>query len=268
MATGTSRYLWLIVPMTIFASSLVGFADEAPAARRYMDQLNGVIDQIATDLPSIWKSAQAAAVPFVDGCDLGVRGDAALGRELANRAGGLMACHGTIGAAGDVILYAFAVPARERPDLALALEQELADARKLAESGAVVVGIASFQMLRQHGQLVQVKQSCPLLLDNHVPVGADLLVTPVNAVVAWTWTAELFAACTRLGHVPVLRRHHDVDYKRQWYRRYRDMRFHDDVELGRIDRGVLGAEYLASLRGILRDVGTASWRARPKPEMP
>lgn len=86
-------------------------------------------------------------------------------------------------------------------------------------------------------------------------------MAPASAAAAWTWMAELYAACTRRGKAPVLRRHRDIDYRRQWFKRYQRMRFHDDWKIKPIAPGVLGKEYLEAVRLMLRDIGTASWRA-------
>ncbi len=75
----------------------------------------------------------------------------------------------------------------------------------------------------------------------------------------WTWQVEWFAACTRRGETPVIRRSPLIDTRLARHRRYGEQRFHHDRWLEPIEPGALGSAYLDGVRGVLRDVGTASW---------
>ena len=81
------------------------------------------------------------------------------------------------------------------------------------------------------------------------------------AAAAWTFQCELFAACTRLGEIAVVRQSFEIDTKRKRYWCYGSQRFHHDRWLDPISPGSLGQRYLDGLRSVLRDVGTASWDA-------
>jgi hypothetical protein len=53
----------------------------------------------------------------------------------------------------------------------------------------------------------------------------------------------------------------DVDTRRDRWRHTHEHRWHPDIRLSPIAAGALGRSYLSHLRGVLRDVGTASWSA-------
>ncbi len=185
--------LRLSVFLILVALAGAARADEAPAARAYLDDLQQSIAQVRNDLPRLTADAQRAADAYVNNRFTGIRGDESLIRELSWRNGGFMELSG----AGDTVID---LPRTDGP--------------------------------------------------------AEL-----RAIAAWTWTAEWFAACTRLGRTPVMHKHRDLDYRRQWHRRYRGRRFHDDVRVEPIAPGVLGRQYLDAIDLMLRDIGTASWPA-------
>ncbi len=246
----------------VVALPLPSRADEAPAARAYLNEVLHTLDAVESDLPRIARAAEAAAAPFIADRDLGVRGGAGLAGELGGRGGGFMTYHGTPGKPGDPILYAFGVIQRGRDPVAQ-LEREIADARQLRDAGSVVIGLASVAQLRSYDLLEPARAACSVLIDNHCPVNdtsAAPTMTVVNAAIAWAWSSELFAACTRHGYTPVIRKSPEIDYRLQRYHRYQGLRFHALKQLDPIDPGVLGKAYLDALRGVLRDVGTASWR--------
>lgn len=236
-------------------------ADEMPAARARWDRLAMIMGQIRQDLPAITRAADAAARPFVAGRSVGVRGEPGLAREMSHRAGALMAFDGGPGGSdGGVVLYAFGLSLRGQDDAAR-LDEQIADARALVTGGSVVIAIASTDHLRRINRLDEARAASTMLLDNHVPADQPLLEPAANAVVAWTWCAELFGACTRLHQVPVVCLERGIDRRHRWHRTYQSRRFHDDMQVQPIAAGWLGGEYLHELRRVLRDVGTAGWGA-------
>lgn len=91
--------------------------------------------------------------------------------------------------------------------------------------------------------------------------GPPELAHATSAALAWTFRCELFAACTRLGKVPVLRTSAVLDPRQRRLVRYRDQRFHHDVRLDPIAPGEAGRAYLRAVAAVLHDVGTTSWPA-------
>lgn len=249
-------------------------ADEAPVARQYMTWLNTTLGRIQNDLPQYTRAAELAVGPFIEGKDVGVRGGARLASELGGRAGGFMAMRGQPGRPGDVILYAFGVTTSKDPDPAALLDAELTDAADLRTQGSVVIGLASYAQLREHGQLTRALQATDILLDNHAPAGDGLFRTTdgraviptfvtADAAAAWVFACELFAACTRQGKTPTMYQSVAVPGGRMRNAKYQGNRFHGEAgpSVAPIAAGVLGKAYLTELRAVLRDVGTASWTA-------
>jgi hypothetical protein len=180
-------------------------ADEAPAARAYLDELQISLNCIAKDLPAITALAERAADAYIRGESIIIMGEA-LQHELMWRPGGLMDF-------GD-----------GRPGLKVGMD-----------------ATADIQLVHHASSPQQIPAT--------------------SAAVMWTWTAELFAACTRRGQTPALRIHRDIDYRRRWFNRYRDQRFHKDVQLNPIPPGVLGKRYLNATRTMLLDIGAASFKS-------
>lgn len=235
-----------------------------------MNWLQATVTRIETDSPAITAAADRAAPLFLNGRNLGVRGRAGLGQELGGRAGGLVSYRGQMGKPGDIIIYALGVPTSAEADLAAQLDREIKDAQSLKEQGSLVIGLASIAQLESLGELDEARQACDVLLDNHAPASDGLLtdragkkvgptITVANAIVAWMWTCELFAACTRAGRTPAVYQSIVQDKDRVRHKRYDGVRFHDDLQVAPQPAGQLGLAYLHELRRILREIGTASW---------
>ncbi|MCC7193851.1 MAG: hypothetical protein IT444_13850 [Phycisphaeraceae bacterium] len=247
--------------------------DEAPAARAYHDFVIATIDKVDHNaMASITHAAELAAKPFIDGKSLGVRGGASLNEELGARSGGFVCYRAEAGKPGDVILYAFGVTTAAEPDAKKLLETELADAEKLTSQNSTVIGIASFAQLKSLGLLNRAQKACAVLLDNYAPAedglfksknGRDVVptFTTANAIVAWTWMSELFAACTRAGKTPAMYQSIVTDVKLERYKKYEGKRFHDDITVAPQEAGKLGHAYLKSLKAIEQEIGTAAWKA-------
>ena len=266
------RHAVLCVAVVILAwwPARVALADEAPQARAYMNWLQAAVVQIEEDLVEISAAGERAAPLFLDGRNLGVRGRGGLASELGGRAGGLMSYRGQPGNAGDIILYALGVPTNADADLTEQLVRELSDAQSLKNQGSLVIGIVSIAQLESLGKLDAARQACSVLLDNHAPADDGALtdrsgrkvgptITVANAIVAWAWTCELFAACTRAGKTPTVFQSLVQDKDRARYKRYEGVRFHEDRQVPPQASGALGRLYLQELRRILREIGTASW---------
>lgn len=258
--------LWLFAAAPLCANAKHTGPDEAPAARAYLNTVLTMLDQMEAKLPAVAQAADAAARRYIAGADLGVRDGAGLAWELADRPGGLADYHGSPGRADqrDIILIALGDAKRPVSDAQQAdvLSHQLTEARALREAGCLVIGFASYETLQSAGQLESAQSSCTFLLDNHADnAAATQTDTIANAVLAWTFECELFAACTRQGETPVMLKSLDIDYRRKRFNRYRGLRFHYTDQTAPIEAGSLGSAYLQQLRRLLVDVGSVSWPA-------
>ena len=246
--------------------------DEAPKARQYFDWFEKSLAAIQTDIPAITRAAQAAVDPLLAKQQISVRGDNALAYELSDRTGGFIFAFALPAMPvrdGDVILYAMGVTARDGDDAETLLKRQLQEAAALRAGGSVVIAIASKAQLEAHNLWSRAQRACTHVLDNHGPARDGLLrdkagkaivptFTTTNAAVAWTWCAELFAACTRRGKTLAVRPDMDGPRQKLTFDRNWTTRFHKQT-IDPIAAGVLGRSYLKRLRAIARDVGTASW---------
>jgi len=243
-------------------------------------------------MPTISDAADVAAKAIVSGRGsqggrgLGVRGDAGLANELSNRAGAMLGYDGRAGEAGDVILFVFGLERTDGPGAHALLINQLDKAARLRATGSVVIGIGPSAQLRSFELLDKASASCDAWLDNGSALnrkrgldaglgvnengvsGVDLdengsldvpMATVLNAAAAWAFQCELFSAMTRLDKVPVVRQSYEIDTRKRRWSRYGSQAFHHDRWLDPIARGELGTAYLQGLRGVLLDIGTASW---------
>jgi hypothetical protein len=145
------------------------------------------------------------------------------------------------------------------------LAGNLADAAALRAGGSVVIGLASVDQLSSQGMLAAAQQATDVLLDNAAPQPGGRFAAPMagvlNAAAAWTVACELFAACTRLGHTPVVYKSLELDTRHRRLLRYGSQRFCHDQWVDPIAAGLLGKRYLPELGQVLLDVGTAVWTA-------
>jgi uncharacterized phosphosugar-binding protein len=240
--------------------------DEATsAARLYVQSSLAILERIEGDLPHITAAAELAARSFVGGHDLTARGGKGLVFELAGRSGGLVSFGGDAAAAGDVVLYAFGIAPSEQPNVAELVTHELEDAERLQAKGIIVIGVASREQLRDLGLLERANRACAMLLDNHASSRDGVMMTcdsrPIipsstvaDAAVGWAWTAELFAACTRLGQTPIMYKSFYADRGRERAALYVGQRFHKDFNLTPIEPGKLAASYLSAIRELLTTI--------------
>ncbi len=241
-------------------------SDEAPAARTYMNRVESALARVAGDLSLISEAADAAAGPIIAGRGLAVLGDEGLADELSNRAGGFIFMQGDPPRPGDVLVYAVGVRRTvHHVDAASLLQSQLDDIRKWRQQGSTVIAIASIAQLEAADLLDDFRSEGHFVLDNHAPAGDDgSLAAPTftvtNAAVAWTFIAELFAAATREGQTLAIMPDLDGIKRNERFERHWSMRFHDQT-IDPIAKGELGRKYIKQLRGIMRDLATASWPA-------
>ena len=254
------------------SANAIGFDDEAPVARAYLDELNLKLDVIESQMAQITLAADLAARSLTEGSGFAVRGDESLASELSLRPGAMMGYNGSMGEPGDVILYCLGMlNTYQNQTSEQLLTRQIAEATSLKEQGSVIIGIGSFAQLGHYQLLDEAQGACHLLLNNTAPASDYLLqndrypfalpmATILNATLAWTWECELFAACTRLSEVPIVHESFENDTRRERWLRYGSQKFHHDMWLESIPTGTLGGHYLEQLRNLLLDLGTASWK--------
>lgn len=198
------------------------------------------------------REAEAAAKRFLAGGHLLVLGSIPLfDVEWTNRSGGLMPVAALKDpdslSASDVLVYG------------CLMGSEDADVRRLSQArkkGALVI---AFGTKKQEARL---RASSDFFLAADVPSGTPLpaqTAACVNLAHLWAFTGDLVAACTRAGKMPTMWQSIKVPGSTERNRRYRPLRFHDDLRLQPIKPEILGNQYLGgliqSLDGLAAEAG-------------
>lgn len=225
----------------------------AQAVDRYAAWLQGCVKALRKDVPLITRSADAAARKFVqDGWALVPWGEPWFVAELTGRAGGVMPLGGAEPGAGKTIVLA--APRAQR------LQEDLAEARRFAERGDMVILFGSKETLR--AALVERVGLSAAIVTHAAPEGgliqrgsAWLVPTdpPASIAAAWTWMAEFVAACTRQGKMPAMWQSIMVPGSAERNAARAGKRF-EEVAPAAIPPGKLGREYLARLDANIRAV--------------
>jgi len=272
----------LFILLLTFSSAPLS-ADEAPHARAYLEDLNHRLGYIEAQMSTFAQAADRTAEAIASGRGnrgFAVRGDVGLANELSNRPGSMLGYDGRAGVAGDAILYVFGLVRSDGPGEQALLVRQLDEAAKLKTAGSVIVGLGSSAQLRSYGLFDEAQGTCDSWLDNGTTLSRKRMydgdrvtggglddpgpllapaATVLNAAAAWAFQCELFSAMTRLDKVPVVRQSFEIDTRRRRWHRYGSQAFHHDRWLDPIPPGELGLAYLGGLRGVLLDIGTASW---------
>jgi uncharacterized phosphosugar-binding protein len=256
----------------------------APQARVYFNWVFDNIAQTRGNLATITQSAEAAAAQIVAGKNLGIQSPG-IAEELGGRAGGFYMVKGARGKPGDIILYPiastprFTTPKRgQQPqplDEKTFVTQSLDDMLQLKQAGSLVIAIVSVKQLDKLGLSDQAKNACDFLIDTHAPASDGLLTSaagqavvptyPVaNAITAWTWSAELYSALTRLGKTPAMYQSVAVAGARARNSALKGKRFDETVTIKPIDAGVMAKLYLDGVEGLLQKVSTTAWPSLAK----
>jgi uncharacterized phosphosugar-binding protein len=244
-------------------------AAAATPAGAYLDWTLRTLDAVDADMARITQAAELAAERYVAGKLLTVRGGVGLNDELSARSGGFVTTRGQKPGPGDIVLYALGVTTARQPDARKTLDVELAEIEQLRGKDVLAIGIASFEQLQSLGMLERAQAACAVLLDNHAPAedglfrdGAGRPMIPTfitaNPIVAWTFCAELFGACTRRGRTPTMYQSIVQDSDRERYNRYAGRQFHDDLSVQPQAAQTLGRAYLQGMRRILVEIGRRS----------
>jgi hypothetical protein len=241
----------LTVILSLILSALAGAQEKNPSAQVYFSLLEQGLHDVRSQMPDIVRSVEPAARLLVAGGHLYSGGPQAdFAPEAEGRSGGLMGMRPLAGATparGDVVLYARTGPATDLDEQILA---------KYKADGVYVVAF----MPRSSDRT----PACDALIDTGsdqgLPLGegADAKICPIDSIVniaaMWTWTAELTAACTRLGRMPVLYESYGMPNGRQRDEKYTGQTFHDDMNVGPVSAQTLGNAYLDSLELSLKRI--------------
>lgn len=247
------RRIVLAIVLSLVFPVMARATGKPPSAQAYFSLLEQGLHGVRGQMTQIVQSAEPAAQLLVDGGHLysgGTQPDFAA--EAEGRSGGLMGMKPLAGAHpahGDVVLYARTGPPTDEDERALA---------KFKADGAYVVAFMPKSTDR--------KLSCDALIDTGtvqgLPLGegADAKICPIDSIInvaaMWTWTAELTAACTRQGKMPVLYESYGMPNGRERDNKYAGQTFHSDMQVGPISAPTLGDAYLDSLELSLKVITT------------
>ncbi|MCC6424189.1 MAG: hypothetical protein IT447_11975 [Phycisphaerales bacterium] len=245
-----------IVPAIVLSLVLPLLAQahpQAPSAQAYFSLLEKGLHGIRAQMDSIVQSADSAAPLLVAGGHLYSGGPQVdFAAEAGGRSGGLMGMKSLAGAnpvRGDVVLYARIGPPTEE------------DAQTLAKFKADGVYVVAF-MPNTTDKILP----CDALIDTGtspgLPLsdGVDAKICPIDSIVniaaMWTWTAELTAACTRHGKMPVLYQSYGMPNGRERDNKYEGQIFHSDMQVKPVPAQSLGNAYLDSIELSLKRITT------------
>lgn len=248
------RWEPVVAIIAMLGMSAPVLADQVQAsAGEYLRLLQNGLEGVRRQMPLIVQSAEPAAQRLIAGGHLYSGGPQAdFAAEANGRSGGLMGMKPLAGASparGDVVLYARTGPAGDEDEKVLA---------KFKADGAYVVAFMP--------QSADRKLSCDVLIDTGevrglaLGEGAEAKICPVDSLInvsaMWTWTAELTAACTRHGKMPVLYESYGMPNGRERDTKYQGQMFHQDMQVPGVSAQTLGNAYLDSLAQSLKKIET------------
>lgn len=208
-------------------------AEQSPPQESYLLRVAETLELCRGDIGAMTAPADAAAGNLDAGGGLYAGGDSAFVSEMCGRAGGLMLIrplHDKLPAKGDVVLYA------PGPELA-APEGVLA-------SGALVVVVGD-----------KMEAEGIVAFSAHAEA-YDISPRLAAAAQGWVFTAELVAALTRRGRMPVMFESIGMygAYARMDKYLKQGVLYHEHHEVPPIDPGRLGGRYIDVVGAMLRRV--------------
>ena len=246
----TTLLILLVSPICLIARA----ADDDVALTAYRDGLLAQLDKIEATLPDITLSAEAAADRLLAGGNLYIAGQRGFISEACGRAGGLMmagGCKAKVPLTAKDVLF-IGAGASDDADT-------VNTCKRAAEAGAYVV---LFAPKREASNALP----CAIHIDNCAAPGESRLTGDTNALydvtAMWTYTAELVAALTRKGKMPVIWQSVVLPGGRDRNKRFTHSgdpatrRFHTDATVPPLAAGSMGRAFLdvtrrqlAGLRG-------------------
>ncbi len=233
------------------------------------DRMLQAIDHAEGMLPQMAATADVVARRWIAGAQVFAAGDTSFSDEIFYRAGGLIGMR-RVGPArksngrtvpwGEVpkesiILYGL----HRSADPYQVVFEELSH---VAANKDTVVLFASGDWPVTRKALKTLHRDLPadkvFFIDTHLPVDTRLRTRQgaafgnyagmATATHAWTFMSELISACTRQGKMPGVWPSLTIPRYEAWEKKYETIRFHDDFTTAPIDPGVLGGQYLQTLR--------------------
>ncbi len=219
--------------LTIALTLLCVAAQGGEMPQSYLSRMSDTLEAIRADLPAMRTLADQAASRLANGGKLWVTGPRPLVGEFCGRAGGLM----MIRALGDKkpgakdVVLAFVDREGSTPVLPML-------------DGTLVIAFSD-------------KPSPPDApsLNSHAG-GTGVSPTLAEAASGWVFAAELVAALTRLGKMPVMYLtigEYDGHQRIQDYRNG-EIAWHEDHKVPRIEPGVLGGRYIEAVSSMLKRI--------------
>jgi hypothetical protein len=230
------RFLFLLLVIPLIGADVFG----AERSAKMFKATREALVTMSSHSKDRERAAEAAAGRFLAGGRLLASGSIPLfDVEWTNRSGGLMPAAALKApdslSGSDVLVYGC------RPGA------EGDDALKLAQARAKGALVIAFGTTRQAGRL---RPASDFFLAADVPDRtplADQIAACLDVAYLWAFTGDLVAACTRAGRMPTMWQSIKIPGSTERNRRYRPLRFHDDLRVAAVKQGVLGNQYLAGL---------------------
>jgi hypothetical protein len=230
------RWLFLFLVIPLIGAAVLG----AERSAKMFKAAREALVTMSSHSKDRERAAEAAAERFLAGGRLLASGSIPLfDVEWTNRSGGLMPAAALKApdslSGSDVLVYGC------RPGA------EGDDALKLAQARAKGTLVIALGTTRQAGRL---RPASDFFLAADVPDGTplpDQIAAGLDVAYLWAFTGDLIAACTRAGRMPTMWQSIKVPGSTERNRRYRPLRFHDDLPVKPVKPGVLGNQYLTGL---------------------
>lgn len=224
------RRYWFVVLALTFVLLL---GSPGLAAADALERMRAVLTSARAGLPTMKSPAEEAAVRLRDGGRLFAAGQPSMISELSGRAGGfimLQSWRDQPLEENDVVLY-FAEPSTPTPEA-------------LRTTPALVLGFGASDV-----------DGAAITFRNH-STEHGVSPTLANAVPAWVFCGELFAACTRLGKTPAMFESIGMysAHARNAALQQAATFFHDAISIPPVAYGDLGGAYLTALAAMLNRV--------------
>lgn len=227
----------------------------ATPAARYVDFAIRQCDVTQSNMAAFTAAAETVARRILDGgaVDFPWNGQS-LQQELSGRAGGMM-CLGKVDRKRPAIERSndVAIIGWERAPAS----NEIARLRAARKQGAFLIGFGPKAM----PELAEQAALCDIFFDSGLaddrvvalPDGsrAGRANHLVNAINAWVFHAELVAALTRQGRMPIIWKSYFCPDGRAWGERYgngQSARFHDDYTIAPVAPGEFGTRFVDQIR--------------------
>jgi len=232
--------LWACLPVCAQAS--------APSAAAYAEEVQAGLSGIVPLLPEYVMRAEEVAEQMVAGGTLWLAGDKGFVLEGLNRAGGLMASKWLKSLdelkSGDVMLYGL---------LQAATAEDIEFLRAAVDVGVLCLAVGPVAPEVADVRCLRVPVA-PADDPERIPA-----VSPVQAAVLWTFSAELVSALTRLGKMPPMYQSVMVEGGRERNAEHLKLTWEPGVPeaIGPI---LLGRTYLASVGNFYRRLRATQMR--------